>query len=733
MTVHDNFQGVPIPIILRLFDDALQVCEEVCHQTSIDITEALQSHQDLNHPAKDDYGDNENSKSISKGISCHPVAELDILKKTDLIDAVDADDISWYFDGQKRGVDDGSPWGDFDIPGARSHIPRISGYITVAEEPIPRTVKMETPTTKMPKVKTFRNKNCLDLKISRNGDVTTCNENLDKIASRSESCKSLGGILDAKTNVSNMSPPWVNTGKPEDFLQGTKTRLLLDERESGNSQFYPNIQGDTCFGNKASRTPLESTESWNKSIFSRREDECVDEFETSLPEAVSYTANGNIATKSPVSKERNKDLRSSGFLGENFINAHTDTKRTKFQNVGAKSFEPLHKINFNPLPLTSSDCRDVKEDDRFLFSLSEKLESKNVSVQRRVKLSEIFKGSRHFVNSSRNKASPKLVDVANGPKDSPNGEPEKLSTGTTLSKSIPKTRHSGETDLVDSTPHDREKLSVQDGVSSSPSQLNSVEIKKKSLFELGSCLSHGKDLEMKLAVEVTNSLPISSSPFKDLDIPLGMIHTELVLGPPNSFSCRIDGLLLENTSTFQFSSSSQNLPACKLLLALINGDVTPEFRHAGLNNELQILRIIRNEDFKSSVFNQEKDWYRSVTASLSNHKIGILVVKGIVHDSVLDYCSSHNITVLQSVSYPVLQLLSFATGSAIITYLADLREQDLGGPVTIETWELGWAPCLVRHSKPKGSRYGDVRGIKTCQYVLVREVAEASSGREGKQ
>ena len=131
MTVHDNFQGVPIPIILRLFDDALQVCEEVFHQTSIDITEALQSHQDLNHQAKDDYGDKENSKSISKGISCHPVAELDILKKTDLIDAVDADDISWYFDGQKRGVDDGSPWGDFDIPG---HVVISQGFQGISQQ-----------------------------------------------------------------------------------------------------------------------------------------------------------------------------------------------------------------------------------------------------------------------------------------------------------------------------------------------------------------------------------------------------------------------------------------------------------------------------------------------------------------------------------------------------------------------------------------------------------------------
>ncbi|PFX30518.1 Bardet-Biedl syndrome 12 protein [Stylophora pistillata] len=706
-------EGVPIPIIVRLFDDALQVCEEVCQQTSFDITEALQSHQDSSPPAKDSNGVKENSKSISKGISCHPDAELDILKKTDLVDAVVADDISWYFDGQNQEVDDSTPWGGFDIPGAHGDIPGVPEYIAATEGHIPGTDKMKTPTTKLPEVNTSRNINYLDLKISRNGDVTTGNENLDKISLHPETCKSQGGILGAKANVRNMSPPRVNMGKPE---------------ESGDSQFYPKIEGEISCGKKTLRTPLESIESWDESLSSRMEDRCVDEdeFETCLPEAVSNTANGNIATKPPVLNEHNEDLRSPRFFGENFTNAYTDTNYTKFQNAGAKSFETLNKINLSSLPLISSDGKDKKVDDNFLRSLSEKLESKKAGVQRRVKLSEIFKGSRHFVNSSSNGASPHLADVA----DRPNRQLKKLSTDVTLSRSIPKTGQAGKTSSVDSTSHNRQTLSVQDKVSSFSAQVNSTERNKRSLFELGSHLSHGKDLEMKLAVEVTNSLFFSSikTSLKDFEIPLRMIHTELVLGPSSSFSCRIDGLLLENTSTFQFSSSNQNLPTCKLLLALIDGDVTPEFRHVGLNNELQIHRIVRNEYSKSSDFSQEKEWYQGGIASLSKHKIGILVVKGIIHDSMLDYCSSHNITVLQNVSYPVLQLLSFATDSAIITYLADLRKQDLGRPVTIETWELGWAPCLVRQSKLKGSGARDVRVMKTCQYVLVREVFEASSG-----
>lgn len=61
---------------------------------------------------------------------------------------------------------------------------------------------------------------------------------------------------------------------------------------------------------------------------------------------------------------------------------------------------------------------------------------------------EIFKGSRYFVNSFRNKVLLKLVDV-NGFKDLFYGEFEKLFIGIIFSKLILKIRYLGEMDLVD--------------------------------------------------------------------------------------------------------------------------------------------------------------------------------------------------------------------------------------------------------------------------------------------
>ena len=181
---------------------------------------------------------------------------------------------------------------------------------------------------------------------------------------------------------------------------------------------------------------------------------------------------------------------------------------------------------------------------------------------------------------------------------------------------------------------------------------------------------------------------------------------------------------------FQLQPQSHVTTEHPLFIALVNGDVTPVFRHAGLNSELQIHRVIeRTEDFKKSFFSHEKNWYDRVIETLASLNIGVLVAKGVVQDSIIDFCSSHNILVLSNIPYPKLQLLSFATGSTLVTYLTDLREQDVGGTVTIDTWELGWAPSAVRHRKDKRGR----DGVKEmCQYVLVKDANRGSGHCEGK-
>ncbi|XP_067021334.1 uncharacterized protein [Acropora muricata] len=59
---------------------------------------------------------------------------------------------------------------------------------------------------------------------------------------------------------------------------------------------------------------------------------------------------------------------------------------------------------------------------------------------------------------------------------------------------------------------------------------------------------------------------------------------------------------------------------------------------------------------------------------------------------------------------------SFGASASLVTYITDLRAQDVGRPVTIETYELGWMPVIV--GRKKDPLVDD--GVQMCQYILVR-------------
>ena len=308
---------------------------------------------------------------------------------------------------------------------------------------------------------------------------------------------------------------------------------------------------------------------------------------------------------------------------------------------------------------------------------------------------------------------------------------ENVLNGKTTVQSTTRTFQAGKVDSQYST---FAKKFLEKNTSQSETTSDSKEKEKclgsneELLTRLGDRMAHGKQLEMKLAVEIITSLINSSgkASLQEFEIHLNMIHTELIFGPPSSFSQRVDGLLLENTTKFQFSTI---VSGSQRFIALVNGDVTADFRHTGLNKEVQIHRIIEHKEFKDAISTQEEYWYQRNTSSLRDHKIGVLVTKGVVQDSILDYCLSHNIVVLQNVAYPTLQLLSFATGSVMVTYLADLKEKDIGRPVTIDTWELGWTPLVVRQSKVESGNSCDVRKL---QFVLIKEFKIENGTFEGK-
>ena len=725
------------------------------------------------------------------------------------------DNISWYFDGHIPGPDGHIPGIDelaqgltVHIPGVINHIPGIDNLAQGVNDHIPQVINhlpgangivdMENVDDSHSVSKTLLHSTIpnpnqagknddLSPDFSSDDLVVSSEKIQGRILPEVEYIRPMDCLRDRSRHVTRMTLTSVNSDSLDKVQKITDEDVFLGERENGERL---SNSRKTFYGKPLTRTSQHvgyiSTALSSKSA---NIDDEEDEFEASFVEAVSNSSKstlhsysqgllfnntsgselknlGNKVTKLSV-EEKSKD--NSSIVGESkSIEAATQEKETG-ANVQSKS-KSSRSVNTKLLDsqqLPSSGRTDKEITDRLLFLVTQKLESKGKAARTQFKLSEIYKGSRHFISSSEESvlaASSSRITRLNQITDIfPHGDfsarnstdkqgrtgvqnlvqstplrpnlseetSDNVLNGKTTVQSTTRTVLAGKVDSQHSTSAKKilEKNTIQsEPTSNSEQKQKCLGSNEELLTRLGDRMAHGKQLEMKLAVEIVTSLFNSSgkASLEEFEIHLNMIHTELIFGPPSSFSQTVDGLLLENPANFQFSTI---VSGSQRFIALVNGDVTADFRHTGLNNEVQIHRIIEHKEFKDAFSTQEEYWYQCNTSSLRDHKIGVLVSKGIVQDSILDYCLSHNIVVLQNVAYPTLQLLSFATGSVMVTYLADLKEKDLGRPVTIDSWELGWTPLEVIQSKVES---GNLCNVRKIQLVLIKEFKIGSGTFKGK-
>ena len=741
---------------------------------SIPVFEASQGHQISNSaPNDDDVAAMAEGEGSNVGSSCGPSERSEMLEGIDVEnDCGDENDISWYFNGRIPGVDNKILGVDGQIAGVNSHISGVDGHIlggvdhilgvqahlagtdvNIPGETDMGLIKKSCLTMELPHSDILEMKSS-DKEISR--DLCSADSSETPRIVLSEYGKFVVDLGDTNAHIKSMLSPWVNARIPGAFPNApTKTPLLVEGKDRDLKLSSPMKEG-TCNADYFPNSPLKLPDFTSGTLSSQRDhkNDVEDEFEASFEEVVHNSVNedlGRNMAKLTVQNEKN-DKFPSEVSGKRSSETCQKPNCSKLENTEVESSHIVNKKLVNLLSVSSFHCKENEESEKSLSLLSAKLENKSKGFRRKVKMAEIFKGSRHFMQRSTGEllSEHTSVSILNPPTNiSFDGKRHVKSTTSSKTKSSLQSMctagQAGKPDLANSAPRyrkaDKKHLKQHNQNSSTvvPKQMDELKLNdrcKQLLSKLGRRLSHGKENEMQLAIDVVNSILLSlgKTSLEELEIPLRMIHTELVQGPPSSFSQRMDGLLLECTTSCNTAllRSRRSVPDSQVFVALVNGDVTKEFRHAGLNKEYPIHRIIENgDDLKASLFNQGKDWYQRVTETLHKRKIGLLVVKGIVQDSVLDFCSSHGIAVLQSIAYPALHLLSYATNSAIVTYLADLREQDIGRPISMETWDLGWAPSLVRRSKSKAWDGHEAKGIKACQYVLVKAVHDDRESLEG--
>ena len=723
------------------------------------------------------------------------------------------DNISWYFDGHTpgpdghfSGIDDIAQGLSDHIPGVINHIPGIDNLAQGVNDRIPLVINhpsgangivdMENVDdshlvsktllhSMIPKPKQASNNDDLFPNLNSDDWVVRSEKNQGRILPEVEYSSLMDCLTDRSRHVTRTTATSGNDDSLDKVQKITDKDAFLGERE--NRERLSNSR-KKFYGKPLTKTSQHmgciSTALYQKSA---SKDDEEDEFEASFVEAVSNSSkitlhsysqdllfNNTSGSKlknlgNEVTKVEEKRNDNSFTVGESKSIAAEAREKETGPNVQSKpkSSRSVKTKLLDSQQLPSSGRTDKEITDRLLFLVTQKLESKGKVARTQFKLSEIYKGSRHFKSNSEESvlaASSSRMTRLNQTTDIlPHGDfsakrstdkqgqtgvqnmvqptplrpnlseekSENVLNGKTTVQSTTRTFQAGKVDSQYSTFAKKflgKNTSQSETTSDSKEKEKCLSSNEELLTRLGDCMAHGKQLEMKLAVEIITSLINSSgkASLEEFEIHLNMIHTELIFGPPSSFSQTVDGLLLENTSNFQFSTI---VSGSQRFIALVNGDVTADFRHTGLNNEIQIHRIIEHKEFKDAISTQEEYWYQRNTSSLRDHKIGVLVTKGVVQDSILDYCLSHNIVVLQNVAYPTLQLLSFATDSVMVTYLADLKEKDIGRPVAIDTWELGWTPLVVRQSKVESGNSCDVRKL---QFVLIKEFKIENGTFEGK-
>ena len=220
-----------------------------------------------------------------------------------------------------------------------------------------------------------------------------------------------------------------------------------------------------------------------------------------------------------------------------------------------------------------------------------------------------------------------------------------------------------------------------------------------SLNVLGKRLNHGREKEMDLAVEVVQTQIKYKGEELSTEIESKSIHVETIVGPSSLESRVVDGLVIEvDDVDINLIKDTSGKP---LSFILVNGDITPQFRHPGFNNATAIKQILHTESAMKKLKNDSEVWFERIKETLSKFGIDVVIVKGVVEDMVADYCKSMGILVIQKVMPSKLQVLSINFGVPLVMYLTNIRATEIGGPVTVDVFESGWTPLKYRKPSSK--------------------------------
>lgn len=196
-------------------------------------------------------------------------------------------------------------------------------------------------------------------------------------------------------------------------------------------------------------------------------------------------------------------------------------------------------------------------------------------------------------------------------------------------------------------------------------------------------LSHGCVDAMNLVVEASriqsknNPQDINCSTFD-----VTKVVTCVLPGLPEEHACVLPGCIVLLSA--EQASVAHHLKEQHLKVALINGDLSGAYRHLGFNRPTGVQCVSEPSNLSGS--SKEEGWMEKVMTLLLNLEVNLILVTGLISESMIQRCCRHHILVVEKVKASVLKAFANTAGAVPVIYATQLSKHCVGSGVKVAVW-----------------------------------------------
>ncbi|NWX32182.1 BBS12 protein, partial [Notiomystis cincta] len=204
------------------------------------------------------------------------------------------------------------------------------------------------------------------------------------------------------------------------------------------------------------------------------------------------------------------------------------------------------------------------------------------------------------------------------------------------------------------------------------------------LGHLAVALSHGNQTSVELLQSIAAYQQERAERGGSSQIDMAEIVTCCVLGLPESCSCVCPGFVtLVSPEQAAVVKHSAGKP---LRIALVDGDLTEQYRHLGFNRPRNVRTILEHPTAQGS---RTDAWLSTMSEILMSFEVNLVLVKGDVCERFMERCIASRMLVIGCVARDVLCAFGAVTGAQAVPYLSQLNASCVGSGAWAELWEAG--------------------------------------------